>query len=72
MTFLSYLYTVALWQPLYNGLIFFYNAIPGHDLGLAIIALTIVIRLLLSPFLYKAQRSQRELAVLQPEIKKIQ
>lgn len=72
MTLLTSLYTQILWQPLYNGLIFFYNTVPGHDLGLAIIALTIVIRLLLSPFLYKAQRSQRELAALQPEIKKLQ
>lgn len=72
MNIFTYLYTHILWQPLYNGLIFFYNAIPGHDLGLAIVALTLVIRLILSPFLSKAQRSQRELAVLQPEIKKIQ
>jgi len=72
MNLLTIVYTNVLWQPLYNGLIFFYNVIPGHDLGLAIVALTLIIRLILSPFLSRAQRSQRELAVLQPEIKRIQ
>lgn len=39
---------------------------------MAIIALTIVIRILLVPFLWKAQRAQKDLAAIQPEIKKIQ
>lgn len=65
-------YTAVLWQPLYNGLIFFYHVLPGHDLGLAIVALTVVIRLILAPLLWRGQRSQRELALLQPEVKKIQ
>lgn len=35
-------------------------------------ALTLLIRLLLSPFLWKAQRAQKDLAAIQPEIKRIQ
>lgn len=69
---LTFLYTEALWRPLFNGLVFFYNVFPLQDLGLAIIALTAVIRLILTPLLIKAQRAQRSMAVLQPELKLIQ
>lgn len=67
-----YLYTEILWQPLFNGMVFFYNIAPGHDLGVAIILLTIVIRLVLAPLLWKAQTAQKKLALIQPELKKIQ
>jgi YidC/Oxa1 family membrane protein insertase len=72
MSFLSVLYTEILWRPLFNGLIWFYNVLPLHDLGVAIILLTIVIRLVLAPLLWKAQKAQKDLQRIQPEIKKIQ
>lgn len=60
-----------LYQPLFNGLIWLYNVIPGHDLGIAIIALTVLIRLIFYPLSKKAIRSQKAMAKLQPEIKEI-
>ncbi len=69
--FLS-LYTDFFWQPLFNALVFFYNVLPWHDLGLAIIILTIVIRLLLAPLFWKAQQSQKNMTAMHPELKKIQ
>lgn len=72
MSIFSTLYTELLWRPLFNGLVWFYTALPIHDLGLAIVALTILIRVLMTPLLLKAQRAQRNMAVLQPEIKKVQ
>lgn len=66
------IYTEVLWRPLFNGLIWFYNVLPGQDIGLAIVALTIVIRLILTPLLWKAQRAQKDLAILQPQIKEVQ
>lgn len=72
MSIFSSLYTELLYRPLLNGLVFFYTALPFHDLGLSIILLTIVIRIALTPFLWKGQKAQRALAALQPEIKKIQ
>lgn len=67
-----YLYNEFLFRPLFNGLIFFYTALPIQDLGLAIILLTIAIRLLVAPLFWKARVAQQKLALLQPEIKKIQ
>ena len=63
---------LTLSQPLFNVLILFYNWMPGHDFGLAIIFLTLLIRVVLFPISVKALNSQKALQKLQPEIKKIQ
>ena len=68
----SFIYNEFLWRPLFNGLIFFYTILPVADLGIAIIALTIIIRGVLAPVLWKAQKAQKELQLIQPEIKKLQ
>jgi len=57
-----------LFQPIYNLLIFLYNVIPGSDLGLAIIAITLLIKGLLWPLAAKSLKSQRALQQLQPKI----
>lgn len=57
-------------QALFMGLVFFYNLF--HDIGLAIIALTIVIRLLLVPLFRKQIVSQRRMQMIQPEMRAIQ
>ncbi len=69
---ISVIFNEILWRPLFNGLIFLYTKLPPYDMGVAIIALTLIIRLLLAPVLGKAKKSQQELASIQPEIKKIQ
>lgn len=58
-------------RPLTNLLIGITDIIPGHDLGVAIIILTIIIRFILYPLSKKAIQSQRELQAYQPELDKI-
>lgn len=65
-------FNYALYQPLLNFLVWVYNVLPGHDLGLAIIILTIVIRLILWPLSQKATKSQKAMQDLQPKIKALQ
>lgn len=72
MSIIKALYTEILWRPLFNGLIAVYNFLPWKDLGLAIIIFTIIIRLILHPLMLKARRAQKDMAVMQPKIKKIQ
>lgn len=72
MSFLSTLFNELLYRPLFNGLVFLYNVLPGHDFGIAIIVLTVLIRLLLYPLFQHSIKSQRTLAKLQPKIKEIQ
>ena len=49
-----------------------YNIIPWHDFGLAIIILTILIRLIFYPLNQKSIVSQKAINVFQPQIKEIQ
>lgn len=65
------LFKVILYEPLLNLLVVFYNLIPGHDLGLAIIGLTIVIKLLLSPLSRQGIKAQKSLQEIQPQLDKI-
>lgn len=65
---MSYLYQTFFYQPILNLVIFLYNIIPGHDLGIAIILLTIIIKLVLYPLAQKAIVSQKAVQELQPKI----
>jgi len=63
---------VILWQPLFNLLILLCYYLPGHNLGVAIVALTLIIRIILYPLQDKASRSQLAMQALQPKLKEIQ
>jgi len=67
----SFFYTF-LSRPLFNVLIWLYNVVPGRDLGVAIIILTILIRLIFYPLSQKAIKSQKAMAEIQPKVKEIQ
>ncbi|MBU2564343.1 YidC/Oxa1 family membrane protein insertase [Patescibacteria group bacterium] len=69
---LTLVFNEVLYRPIFNALIFLYNIIPGHDFGIAIILLTIIIRIVLSPLTYKSIKSRYALSFLQPKIKEIQ
>ncbi len=61
-------FNAILIQPLLNLLVFIYGVLPGHDFGIAIILMTVIIRLALWPLASKQLRSQKKLQALQPEI----
>lgn len=71
MSFIITFFREVLYRPLFNILIAIANIIPGHDFGLAIIGITILIRLILFPLSIRAQRSQRALNVLSPKVQQI-
>ena len=62
---------VILLKPLYNLLVFFVWLAPGDSLGVAVIALTIIVRLVLLPPSLKAARLQKKMQDLAPELVKI-
>lgn len=65
---LKEIFTAVLYQPLYNLLIWFYNVIPGNDLGIAIIFLTIFVKILLYPLFTQSIKSQKALSEIQPKV----
>ncbi|MDD3480904.1 MAG: YidC/Oxa1 family membrane protein insertase [Patescibacteria group bacterium] len=58
-------------QPLLNLLFVLYTGIPGHDFGIAVIVLTVIIRFALYPLAKKQLHSQKALSEIQPEINKL-
>ncbi|MFZ2299804.1 MAG: YidC/Oxa1 family membrane protein insertase [Candidatus Moraniibacteriota bacterium] len=66
------IFDAIVYQPLYNTLIFFYNAIPGHDFGIAIILTTLALKAILIPLSKKQIESQKKMQELQPHMKEIQ
>jgi YidC/Oxa1 family membrane protein insertase len=67
-----YLYQQIFYRPILNLLIFFYNTIGYHDLGIAIILVTLFIRLVLYPFFHTGAKQQMLMQRIQPKIKDIQ
>ena len=72
MNFLIGAFNTILYRPLFNGLVIFYQLIPGHDFGVAVILLTILTRLIIYPLISQSLKSQKTLAGLQPKIQEIQ
>ena len=58
-------------DPIYNGLIFFIDLIPGGDVGIAIILTTVVVKTILLPLSIKAAKTQKVIKDIDPKIKEI-
>lgn len=71
MALLSLLYNDVIYRPLLNLLVFFYNIIPGHDVGIVIILVTVLIRFALAPFMHKSLKSQKTMNALQPKLNEL-
>ncbi len=65
-------YNQYFYQPLLAGFYFIFNNFAFHDLGLAIVILTILIRLVLFPLFYRGIKDQLLVKKIQPLIKEIQ
>jgi YidC/Oxa1 family membrane protein insertase len=69
---MSYLFNTFLYQPIINVLVFLYNTVAFGDLGVAIIMLTVLIRLCLAPMYHKMLHQQAITQKIRPEMLKIQ
>ncbi|OGL74081.1 hypothetical protein A3E39_00620 [Candidatus Uhrbacteria bacterium RIFCSPHIGHO2_12_FULL_60_25] len=58
-------------RPILNLLVWLYDVIPGQDLGLAIIFLTVIVKAVLYPFAVQQIKQQRALQALQPKIDEV-
>lgn len=64
-------FNAVIYTPLYNGLIFLVGIIPTHDVGLAVIVLTIIVRFVLYPLSRRAVEAQLAMKKIAPEIDKL-
>lgn len=68
---MSSIFHVILYQPLFNLLVGLYNIIPGHDLGIVILIITILTRILIYPLTASSIKAQKSMQDLQPKLEAI-
>jgi YidC/Oxa1 family membrane protein insertase len=68
---MQHLLQIIFLQPFLNFLFLIYGIIPGHDFGVSVIILTLIIRFALWPLTAKQLHSQKKMQALQPEISKV-
>lgn len=68
---ISSLFHTTLYVPIYNLLIFFVDIIPNGDVGVAVIIVTVIVKVLLWPFSISAAKTQRRMKFVEPELKEI-
>jgi len=65
------LWNTLFFKPLYNSLVFLVDIFPGHNMLLAVVLLTVVVRFILAPLSYKSIKTQIETKKIQPKLKEI-
>jgi YidC/Oxa1 family membrane protein insertase len=61
----------AIYDPLYNGLVYLVDVVPTHDIGIAIIILTILVKFVLFPLSRQAIKTQIAMRQIAPEVEAI-
>ncbi|RJR12877.1 membrane protein insertase YidC [Candidatus Parcubacteria bacterium] len=65
---ISTAFNAFVYTPLYNGLVFLVDVVPAHDVGLAVILLTIFTRIILFPLSKRAIETQAKMREIAPEV----
>jgi len=65
------IFTALIYQPLYNALVELIDIVPFADVGIAVIVLTVFVKILLFPLARQAIRTQAVLKKVQPRIEEI-
>lgn len=68
---LGALFQAAIYEPLYNGLVYLIDIVPGHDVGIAVILLTLAVKVLLIPLSRQAIRTQTAMRTIAPEMEEL-
>jgi YidC/Oxa1 family membrane protein insertase len=68
---ISTVFHTLFYNPIYNALVALTAIVPGSNVGVAIIIVTLLIRLILLPLSLSAARTQRVVNSLQPKLKEL-
>ncbi len=68
---MSNIWHTIFFDPVYNTLVFFIDAFPGGDVGLAIVATVVVVKVLLLPLSIKAVKTQKIMREIDPKLREI-
>ncbi|HNW71394.1 MAG TPA: YidC/Oxa1 family membrane protein insertase [Candidatus Paceibacterota bacterium] len=68
---ITHIWDVALYKPLVNILAFIVSVVPGGDVGVAVIILTLIVKTFLFPLSQRSIDNQAKMNLLNPELQKI-
>ncbi|MHB8651913.1 MAG: YidC/Oxa1 family membrane protein insertase [Minisyncoccota bacterium] len=68
---MQHFFYVVFYQPLYNVLAFLVSVVPGGDMGIAAILLTVMVKFIILPFTHKSVVSQARMRELDPDLRKL-
>lgn len=67
----SFIWHTLFFDPIYNTLVFFIDIIRHGDVGLAIIATVVIVKMILLPLSIKAAKTQKIMRDIEPKLKEI-
>lgn len=68
---ISSIFHWLIYDPLYNGLVFLISIVPGEEVGIAVILLTIMVRILLFPLTRKMVKTQITMRKIAPQVNEL-
>ncbi len=69
---ISQLWNILFYKPLYNLLVFCMSVFPFHSMFLAVVIITLIVRVILYPLSYKALKTQIGMSRIKGKLKEIQ
>ena len=70
--FIGSVFNTIIFEPLLNLLVAIINILPNDNLGVAVILVTVLIRLVMYPFSQNSLKTQRKLTKLRPQLKALE
>jgi YidC/Oxa1 family membrane protein insertase len=61
----------VIFNPIYNGLVYFVDILPSHDMGIAVIIVTIIVRIIFYPLSKRAIKAQMDMKRIAPEVEEL-
>jgi len=68
---MSFLFHNFFYAPLYNGLVLFISILPFHNVGLAVILFTCIIKVIIFPLSQQSIKTQFEMKQIEPELNEL-
>lgn len=66
------IWTIGIYQPVYNTVVFTYSLTPGPSLALAIMGIAVLIRFVFLPFTLRSHEQEKILEKVKPELDRIE
>lgn len=64
-------FDAVVYMPIYNALVYFVDLVPTHDIGVAVIIVTIAVRFILWPLSQRTIKAQADMKKIGPDVEEL-